>query len=90
LKLLVVLLLILFRSDVYFLSIGYIVAGALGIIIYYGILMRDLRRHELWKHFNIQKIKFPVKEIFSFSTPLLTSSFVYMIRSQLVNIFGVP
>ncbi|MBK5277848.1 MAG: oligosaccharide flippase family protein [Bacteroidia bacterium] len=86
LKLLVVLLLILFRSNVYFLSTGYIASGALGITIYYGILVRDLRKQELWKHFNIRKIKFPIKEIFGFSTPLLTSNFVFMIRSQLVII----
>ena len=86
LRILVVLLLILFHSDVYFLSTGYIVAGALGIVIYYGILMRDLRRQEAWKHFSIQKLQFPIKEIFGFSTPLLTSNFVYMIRTQLVVI----
>lgn len=84
LRISVVLLLIFFRSDVYFLSIGHIVVGALGITIYYGILMRDLRQQELWKHFDIKKIKFPLKEIFSFSAPLLTSNFVYMVRSQLV------
>ena len=84
LRISVVLLLIFFQSDVYFLSIGHIVVGALGIAIYYGILIRDLRRQELWKHFSIKKLEFPLKEIFSFSTPLLTSNFVYMVRSQLV------
>lgn len=86
LRILVVLGLILFHSNVYFLSIGYIVAGALGLVIYYGILMRDLRRQESWKHFSIHKLKFPIKEIFGFSTPLLTSNFVYVIRTQLVII----
>lgn len=84
LRLAVVLLLILFRSDVYFLSIGFILAGAIGIIIYYGILIRDLRQQDLWKHFDRRHISFPVKEIFGFSTPLLTSSFVFMARTQLV------
>jgi O-antigen/teichoic acid export membrane protein len=69
---------------VYFLSIGHIVVGALGIAIYYGILIRDLRRQELWKHFSVKKLEFPLKEIFSFSAPLLTSNFVYVVRSQLV------
>jgi O-antigen/teichoic acid export membrane protein len=86
LRISIVLLLILFHENVYFLSIGYIAAGAIGIVIYYGILIRDLRSQELWNRFNIQKIKFPVKEIFSFSAPLLTSNFVYMIRTQLVII----
>jgi len=69
---------------VYFLSTGYIAAGALGITIYYGILIRDLRRQELWKHFDIHKIIFPIKEVFRFSTPLLTSNLVYILRTQLV------
>jgi O-antigen/teichoic acid export membrane protein len=84
LRLLVVFLLIVFHSDVYFLSIGFILAGALGIIIYYGILMRDLRKQDIWKHFKRDQIKFPIKEVFGFSTPLLTSSFVFIARSQLV------
>ena len=84
LRISVVLLLVIFHSNVYFLSIGYILAGALGIAIYYGILIRDLRRQPLWKHFNIHKLEFPLKEIFGFSTPLLTSNFVYVVRSQMV------
>ncbi len=84
LKLLVIVLLILFRSNVYFLAIGYVAANALGGVIYSGILIRHIRTQELWKYFNIQTIKFPVKEIFGFSTPLLTTNFVYLIRSQLV------
>jgi O-antigen/teichoic acid export membrane protein len=76
--------LILFQSDVYFLSIGFVLAGAIGIIIYYGILMRDLQKQDLWKHFNRRHINFPIKEIFGFSTPLLTSNFVFMARTQLV------
>lgn len=84
LRLSVVLLLILFHSDVYFLSVGFVLAGMIGITIYYGILMRDLRKQDLWKHFKRQHISFPIKEIFGFSTPLLISSFVFMARTQLV------
>jgi O-antigen/teichoic acid export membrane protein len=86
LRISIVLLLVLFHGNVYFLSVGYIVAGAIGIIIYYGILIRDFRNQELWKHFNLQRIQFPIKEVLGFSAPLLTSSFVYMIRTQLVII----
>lgn len=86
LRLLVVLLLILFHRDVYFLAIGFIAAGAIGIVIYYGILMHDLRKQGLWKHFGVQKIEFPIKEIFGFSIPLFTSSFVFMVRTHLVII----
>jgi O-antigen/teichoic acid export membrane protein len=84
LKLLVVLLLILLHTDVYFLSIGYVVATALGVMLYSGILINYLRHQEFSKYFDIQKVIFPVKEVFSFSIPLLTTNFVYLIRSQLV------
>jgi O-antigen/teichoic acid export membrane protein len=86
LKLLVVVLLVLFHSNVYFLSAGYVISGALGITIYTGILIRDLRNQELWKHFKRENLKFPVKEIFSFSAPMLTTNFVYVLRNQLVII----
>lgn len=84
LKLLVVLLIILFRSNVFYLSAGYLVSGALGVTIYSGILIQQIRNQELWKQFNIQKIRFPVKEVFRFSIPLLTTNFVYILRSHLV------
>jgi O-antigen/teichoic acid export membrane protein len=84
LKLLVVLLLILLHSDVYFLSTGYVAATALGVMLYSGILINYLRHQEFSKYFDIQKVIFPVKEVFRFSIPLLTTNFVYLIRSQLV------
>ena len=86
LKLLVVLLLILFQSDVYFLSAGYLTTGLIGAAIYIGILFRDLRDQELWRQFDTRTVKYPVKELFTFSMPLLTTSFVYVLRSQLVII----
>jgi O-antigen/teichoic acid export membrane protein len=84
LKLFVVLLLILLQRDVYFLSWGYLFSAIVGIVIYIAILIADLRDHEMWKHFSTQTLIFPVKEVFRFSAPLLTTNFVYMIRTQLV------
>jgi O-antigen/teichoic acid export membrane protein len=84
LKLLVVLLLVLLGSDVYFLATGYLVAGALGVIIYTGILLRSLRNQALWEHFDIHTVRFPIKEIFGFSIPLFSTDLVYLIRHSLV------
>lgn len=84
LRLLVVLLLILLHSNVFFLSIGYVVVAALGVSIYFVILIQHLRNQEFSKHFNIQKLEFPVREIFAFSLPLLIANFVYLVRTQLV------
>ena len=86
LKLTVVLLLIVFHSNAYFLSAGYVVTGALGVALYAAILIQDLRRQNLWKHFSLKTLNFPVKEVFSFSTPLMTTNLVYMVRNQLVII----
>jgi Membrane protein involved in the export of O-antigen and teichoic acid len=84
LKLLVVLLLILFGLNVYFLSVGFVIAGALGVILYTGILLRDLHSQGFWKHFKRQDIRFPIKEVYSFSTPLLTRNLLYLMRGQLI------
>lgn len=86
LKLAVVLMLILLRRDVYFLSIGYLVSAILGVTIYSGILIKDLRNHELWQHLHDRKLQFPIREVFGFSAPLLTTNLVYVLRTQLVVI----
>ena len=84
LKLLVVLMLLLWGGDVYLLSAGYLAAAVLGLTLYSGILLRDLRKQVIWEHLRMRNIKFPIKEIFSFSLPLLTTNLVYVLRSQLV------
>ena len=84
LKLLVVLLLMLLGLNANFLALGYVIVGALGVIIYTWIMIRDVRNQGLGKHFNFNNISFPVKEIFGFSIPLFTTNIVYMLRSQLV------
>lgn len=85
LKLLVIALFIfLVNRNVFFLSTGYVLAGAAGIILYAIILIQHLRKQDYSKHFSLKTIKFPVKEVFSFSIPLLTTNFVYLGRHQLV------
>ena len=84
LRLLVILLLITLQGNVYLLSTGYVLASAIGVALYTGILIQHLRKQEFSKHFDFQTIKFPVKEVFGFSIPLLTTNFVYLIRHQLV------
>lgn len=89
LRLLVILLLIWQQGDVFLLSTGYVVVSAIGVMLYSGILIQHLRKQEFTKQFNFQTIQFPLKEIFSFSIPLLTTNFVYMIRHQLVVVLLV-
>ena len=84
-----ILLLIWQQGDVFLLSTGYVVVSAIGVMLYSGILIQHLRKQEFTKQFNFQTIQFPLKEIFSFSIPLLTTNFVYMIRHQLVVVLLV-
>lgn len=84
LKLLVIILLILLHSNVYFLAAGYVIADVFGAVIYTGILLHDLRKQGLAKHFNFRTLEFPLKEVFGFTAPLFTTNIVYLVRSQLV------
>ncbi len=59
LKLIVIFLLIFFKGDVKLLSMGFVAAGALGVILYFGILIQHLRNQEFSKHFNVRLYNFP-------------------------------
>jgi O-antigen/teichoic acid export membrane protein len=82
LKLSVVLLLILWQSDVFFLATGYLFASALGVTVYVTVLIRVLRKQGLFQHFNLKSITFPAREIFAFTIPLLTSDLVFVLMSS--------
>jgi len=76
LKLVVVLSLLLVQSSVFFLAYGYLIASALGILIYFWVLFRLLSEKGISKQFHLKKIHIPAKEIFSFTIPLLSSDLV--------------
>ena len=84
LKLSAILLLILLHSDVYFLAVGYLVAGILGVIINTALLLRILRTQGMFQYLNLRTIQMPVREVFGFSIPLLTSDFVFVLRGSLL------
>ncbi|MDQ2695163.1 MAG: oligosaccharide flippase family protein [Pseudomonadota bacterium] len=73
LKLGVVLLLIAFGSGVAFLAYGYMAASLLGIGIFGWLFYRMLRQNGVADHFSPRAVSFPVREIFSFTIPLLTT-----------------
>ncbi|MBD3376192.1 oligosaccharide flippase family protein [candidate division KSB1 bacterium] len=75
-KLLVVLSMLMLHASVVFLAIGYVLATLLG-ILFYGILMvRLLAQEGLLEKMHGSRISLPVKEIVTFSIPLLTSDLV--------------
>jgi O-antigen/teichoic acid export membrane protein len=87
LQLVVVILLIVGHSDVFFLASGYVFAGVLGIIFYLILLFQTFNRQGLFRHFNLRTIRMPAREIFGFSLPLVMSSSVNLLRGALVIIF---
>ena len=78
LRLGVVTVLALTDAGVRFLAIGYVAAGAAGVLLYVGIVARILREHDLLAHFRLRSVVMPFREITAFSFPLLTTELVYI------------
>lgn len=78
LKLAVVIGLILSRSDVYFLAIGYLASALLGVGIYGFLLFRVLRDQGLFENWSFRQLVVPWREVLGFSIPLLTTDLVYV------------
>ncbi|HYM81858.1 MAG TPA: flippase [Candidatus Limnocylindria bacterium] len=76
LKLAVVIGLILTHSSVFFLAVGYLLASLVGVAIYGYQLFRVMRDRGLLENWSIKELVMPWREVFSFSTPLLTSELV--------------
>ena len=72
LRLVVVVVLILSESSVTFLATGYVVAGALGVTLYVGYLVRVLRERGLLAHFRRSSLSLPFREVFGSSVPLMS------------------
>lgn len=83
LKLAVVLLLILGGQDVFFLAGGYLAAGVFGVVMYFAMLLRLLRKEGLLARFNPRTIRIPARELLVFTVPLLSTDLVYVLMSSM-------
>ena len=70
-RLLVVGLLVLSGSGVTFVAGGYVLAGVLGIVVYATLLVGVLRAHGLLALIRSRRMSFPVREVLSYSVPLI-------------------
>jgi len=70
-------------SDVRTLALGYVVAAALGLFVYSFVLLRMLHLQGLIKELRRETLRFPTREIFTFSVPLLTSDLAMVLRGSL-------
>jgi O-antigen/teichoic acid export membrane protein len=78
----VVVALVLSESGVQALAVGYVLAAAIGIAIYAILLFRLLLREGLLAKIHRDELRLPVREIFTFSIPLLASDLVFHLRSS--------
>jgi O-antigen/teichoic acid export membrane protein len=84
LKLAVVLGVWFVHGDATMMALGYLLAAVLGIIVYAIVLWSVMRKEGLFEYFSWRTIKFPFREIFGFSAPLLTTDLVFMLRTFMV------
>ncbi len=84
LKLLAVLIVIVTGATVYTLALGYLIGGVLGLLAYATMLWKLLRDNDLLQASLLRRVELPFREIFGFSSPLLTSDVVTILRSSMV------
>lgn len=86
LQLSIVIALVATGSDVRLLAVGYVAAAAFGIAIYTVVLLRMLQRQGLLGALRRDTLRFPARELFAFSIPLLASDLVVVLRTSLTVI----
>ncbi len=79
LKLTLVLIVIYFHKNLYFLSYGYITVGMTGLVLYSALLIRVLKNRSAQTPRSIRSVQFPVRELYGFSIPLFTTEMMAML-----------
>jgi O-antigen/teichoic acid export membrane protein len=86
LRLLVIVLLVAGGRSLGFLALGYLAVGVLGTSLYGGLLMRLLRPRWAQHRLRLRQLRLPVRELFAFSLPLLTTNVVYVATTSLAAV----
>ena len=81
LRLVVVGLLVFGRFDVQFLAVGYVVTGAIGVVVYAYLLIRVLSQQGLLRHLDVRRLHLPTREMFTYSIPLLSTDLVFLLMN---------
>jgi O-antigen/teichoic acid export membrane protein len=68
------------------LAVGYVVAGILGIGLFGVLLFRLFEKHGILDRIRRREVTLPVRALFGFSLPLLSSDIVYLLRTSMVII----
>jgi O-antigen/teichoic acid export membrane protein len=87
LKLVAILVVIVAAGGARMLASGYVVAGAIGVAVYVGLIRRVLHREGLALPHTRAELRFPVREILAFSVPLLLmDAFQNLVRTMVVMV----
>ncbi|MBS1801658.1 MAG: flippase [Acidobacteria bacterium] len=81
LRVIVITLVVFRRSELPFLAYGYLLAELITVAVFGGLILRELYRQELLQ--ELKCIRLPLREIFSFSVPLMTSNILGMVGSSI-------
>lgn len=82
-RLLLVVAMVMLNASIFFLAVGYVVTGLIGLAVYWQLLVRELRKRDLLTHFHPRRLTLPVREMVSFSFPTLTTEFVFLSTNTL-------
>jgi O-antigen/teichoic acid export membrane protein len=80
----VVLVTLIGGLSVKFLAAGYLLGGLIGIIIYTTVLVRLIADRGLLSRRSLRALRFPAREVFGFTTPLLISDVIFVLRGAFV------
>jgi O-antigen/teichoic acid export membrane protein len=83
LKLATVLLVILTTGSVYLLAYGYVLGTLVGECYYVATLVRRWRRAGLLQYLRPGRLELPVRELFGFALPFLSSEILLVLRGSL-------
>jgi O-antigen/teichoic acid export membrane protein/thymidylate kinase len=84
LKLAAVVLVMSIEGSVYLLGWAYLLAGAIGIVLYVALLWRALVQEDLTGELRRGKLEFPARALFGFSLPLLTTDLLLAVETPMV------
>jgi len=81
LRVVVITLVVFRRAELQALAYGYLLVELITVVLFGALLVSELHRQKLLLNFNC--VQFPLREIFSFSVPLMASNVVGMIGSSI-------
>jgi O-antigen/teichoic acid export membrane protein len=86
LKLAAVVAVIVFHGDVYLLAWGYLAGGVVGLWVCVAVLLEHWRKRGLLEYLHPSRMLLPVRELFGFSLPLLTTEMSLILRTTVILI----